>query len=425
MRSEQATGGGFPPSRGRFLQQTVCRFSFLIVAATAVAAGAEDDLPLAVLVDGEPLAGRLASIDERWEIVFQTAAGPRKVNAAELVTWGKCREPDRGPWILLRDGSLIVGDWRHFDGDHLRGETRLFGEVRLARARVAAAVWQLPGDRDGRDRLVDWALARATPARPGEASPDDRARLVNGDEIAGALERVTDRGISWRSGVGSLELEFDRVIAVRLGGAPPAGEEASPRPRSLVAWTGWRDGARLLVAALVTEGNAIRATLPDGTTWRAAAGELVFLQPLGGRAVYLSDLRPEAYRHVAYLKLAWPFFADRGAAGGLLRGGGSIHLKGLGMHSASRLTYLLSEPYRRFQAEAAVDDRTEGGGSVGFRVFVDGQMRYASPVVRGGQAPLPLSVDLSGARRLDLVVDFADRADELDHADWLNARLIR
>jgi len=425
MRPEQPPGGGFPPSRGRFLQQTVCLFSFLIVALTAAAAGAADDLPLAILVDGGPLAGQLTSIDERWEIVFQTAAGPRKLHAAELVTWGKCREPDRGPWILLRDGSLIVGDWRHIEGDHLKVETRLFGEVRLPRARVAGVVWQLSGDRDGRDRLVDWALARATPARPAEASPDDRARLVNGDEIAGVLGGLTDRGISWRSGMGSLELEFERVLAVRLGCAPPAGEETSPRPKSLVAWTGWRDGARLLVAALVTDGNTLRATLPDGTTRRAAAGELVFLQPLGGRAVYLSDLTPEAYRHVAYLKLAWPFFADRSAAGGLLRGGGSIHLKGLGMHSASRLTYLLTEPYRRFQAEAAIDDRTEGGGSVGFRVFVDGQMRYASPVVRGGQAPLPLSVDLGGARRLDLVVDFADRADELDHANWLNARLIR
>ena len=71
------------------------------------------------------------------------------------------------------------------------------------------------------------------------------------------------------------------------------------------------------------------------------------------------------------------------------------------------------------------DDQAEGGGSVGFRVFVDGQVRYASPVVRGGQAPLPISVDVAGAKRLDLVVDFADRADQVDHADWLDARLVR
>jgi hypothetical protein len=89
-------------------------------------------------------------------------------------------------------------------------------------------------------------------------------------------------------------------------------------------------------------------------------------------------------------------------------------LKGLGMHSASRLTYALTRPYGRFQAEPAIDDQT-GGGSVGFRVFVDGQVGYASPIVRGGQPPVPVSVDIAGAKRIDLVVDFADRADELDH----------
>jgi hypothetical protein len=39
--------------------------------------------------------------------------------------------------------------------------------------------------------------------------------------------------------------------------------------------------------------------------------------------------------------------------------------------------------------------------------------------------PVPVSVDLSDAKRLDLVVDFAERADQLDHANWLDARLVR
>jgi hypothetical protein len=62
---------------------------------------------------------------------------------------------------------------------------------------------------------------------------------------------------------------------------------------------------------------------------------------------------------------------------------------------------------------------------VRFRVFVDGQPKYASPILRGGDRPVPISVDVTSAKRLDLVVDFADRADELDHADWLDARLVK
>jgi hypothetical protein len=80
---------------------------------------------------------------------------------------------------------------------------------------------------------------------------------------------------------------------------------------------------------------------------------------------------------------------------------------------------------RRFEAELGIDDSTGGRGSVQFRVLVDGREKFASPIVRGGDAPLPISVDVTDAQKLELVVDYADRAEVLDHANWLNARLIQ
>jgi hypothetical protein len=59
-----------------------------------------------------------------------------------------------------------------------------------------------------------------------------------------------------------------------------------------------------------------------------------------------------------------------------------------------------------------------------FRVLVDGHERFASPILRGGDAPVPVSVDVRGAKKLELMVDYADRGDVLDHADWLDARLV-
>ena len=96
--------------------------------------------------------------------------------------------------------------------------------------------------------------------------------------------------------------------------------------------------------------------------------------------------------------LAWPYRPDRSVSGGLLRAGGRVYLKGLGVHSAAQLTYASDKPYWRFQAELAIDDETAGRGSVVFRVAVDDQVRYTSPIIRGGQAPTAISVDLSGAR---------------------------
>ena len=108
----------------------------------------------------------------------------------------------------------------------------------------------------------------------------------------------------------------------------------------------------------------------------------------------------------------------------MLRAGGKCYLKGLGVHSAARLTYLMEKPYRRFQAELAIDDSTQGRGSVQFRVLLDEREKLRTEIIRGHTPPLPVSIDLAGVKKLELIVDYADRADELDHADWLAARLV-
>ena len=77
----------------------------------------------------------------------------------------------------------------------------------------------------------------------------------------------------------------------------------------------------------------------------------------------------------------------------------------------------------------ALDDAAKGRGSVVFGVYLlrDGKWAeaYKSGIVRGGESPQPVSVDLRGAQGLTLTVDYADRGDELDYADWLDARLVR
>ena len=176
--------------------------------------------------------------------------------------------------------------------------------------------------------------------------------------------------------------------------------------------------------------SAATLQLPGGLQLKTATDAIVALQPLGGRVEYLSDLKPASYRHIPFLSLSWPYAADRSVLQGQLRASGKLYAKGLGMHSPARITYDLKGSYRRFQAELAIDDEAGQGGSVVFRVFVDDgsgawQERATSETIRGGEPPVPISVDLAGAKRISLLVDYADRGDELDHADWLNARLVR
>ena len=395
--------------------QFTCSFLALWIALfmTLAADAAPAQVPEAVPVDGEPFPGELAAIDAQWQVTFQSAGTTRVLPAADLVSWGKCPEAGRRPLVVLADGGLLAADAREMDKDNLTADSDLFGPVKLPLEVVAGIVFQPPADRHRRDLLLD---------RIASASGDaDRLVLANDDEIVGRVQTIAKESIQVKTGVGALPVEIRRTRAILFN---PALLHR-PASKGLRAHAGFRDGSRLLATGLAVNEKSLKITTAGGIAWTTSPQELTWLAPLGGRVTYLSDLKPDEYRYVPFLELRWPYRNDRSVTGAWLRCGGRPYLKGLGVHSAARLTYLLGEPYRRFQAELGIDDETTGRGSVRFRVFVDGKPRYESPTVVGGQPPVPVSLDISGAKRLDLIVDYADRADEMDHADWLNARLVR
>ena len=104
--------------------------------------------------------------------------------------------------------------------------------------------------------------------------------------------------------------------------------------------------------------------------------------------------------------------------------GGVTYPHGLGTHAVSRLLVNLKGGATRFEAMAGVDDEKKNSpGSVRFEVFVDGKRKVQTPVLRGGDAPVPISVDLTGAKRMTLVVTDGDDGIDSDHADWAGALL--
>jgi hypothetical protein len=191
-----------------------------------------------------------------------------------------------------------------------------------------------------------------------------------------------------------------------------------------------RDGSLVYANAIRADEKGVAIELGSGVQLKGGgADDLVAVQLLEGPLAYLSDLEGADYRSVPYLSVKWPFTRDRNVLGEPIVVRGKRYLKGIGMHSAARLTYRLDHDYRRFDAKIAVDDSAKGGGSVTFGVYALRAGKWAeafkSGIVRGGDEPQPISVDLNGAKGITLTVDFADRGDELDRAVWLDARLIR
>jgi hypothetical protein len=402
------------------LQSAICSLHFALCIVSSVRAEA----PIAVPVDGKPFRAELTAADGKWQLTFTVDKQPRTVLAADLVRWGQCVEQGRGGTLVLADGGLLAAEVVAADKDRLTADSDLFGTLKMPLESLAGITFHAPSDRRQHDAILDRLL---------RASGDvDRLILDNGDELTGLFEGIARDAATFKTDAGQVEIKTERITAILMNPALRRSPTVKDRPQC--AWVGFSDGSRLLAAQLLVDGDSLKVTAA-AQTLSAARSSAVFLQPLGGRTVYLSDLKPADYQQTPFLDLRWPLQLDRNVTGGMLRSGGRLYPKGLGVHSAARLVYSLSplllgkgpgvKAATRFEAHVAIDDSTANRGSVVFRVLVDGQERFTSRILRGGDAPVPVSVDLRGAKQLELLVDYADRGDVLDHADWLDARLTR
>jgi hypothetical protein len=102
---------------------------------------------------------------------------------------------------------------------------------------------------------------------------------------------------------------------------------------------------------------------------------------------------------------------------------GTTFPKGLGTNATSEVKLYLGGRCTTFTASVGVDDETHGAGSVTFSVLADSTQPTTTPVIRGHQAATPLSVDVTGAQVLDLVVGDGGDGNGNDHGDWAGAQI--
>ncbi|MBI3852858.1 MAG: NPCBM/NEW2 domain-containing protein [Verrucomicrobia bacterium] len=96
--------------------------------------------------------------------------------------------------------------------------------------------------------------------------------------------------------------------------------------------------------------------------------------------------------------------------------------KGLGHHANGVISLMTDGQYESFDAEIGVQPCS--GGSVIFRVIVDGHPRFDSGVMRSGDAPKPVHVSVAGAQEVRLEANDAGDGINCDMANWADARLV-
>jgi alpha-galactosidase len=185
---------------------------------------------------------------------------------------------------------------------------------------------------------------------------------------------------------------------------PPAG--TSPGSYSLTATAAfqWNDGAQLQ---------------PGSTS--GGADVLVPNPPPTGDA-YISDVPWTSWTN------GWgPPERDRsngetGATDGhTITINGVTYAKGVGAHAPGEIDVYIGGKCAAFNSDVGIDDEVGDRGSVDFQVWADGTKVADSGVVRGTDAAVHLTADVSGASFLRMVLTDGGDGNSYDHGDWAAA----
>ncbi|MFI5805808.1 sigma-70 family RNA polymerase sigma factor [Streptomyces sp. NPDC051561] len=106
--------------------------------------------------------------------------------------------------------------------------------------------------------------------------------------------------------------------------------------------------------------------------------------------------------------------------------GGVGYGHGVSVPPDSSVTIDLNRKCTTYDAMAGVDDMTMGSGAVRFSVYGDGVRLWRSPVIRGGDAAVPVHVGIAGRKTLRLVtesVESGEPGDAAGFADWARSRI--
>jgi hypothetical protein len=193
-----------------------------------------------------------------------------------------------------------------------------------------------------------------------------------------------------------------------------------------------RGGSRWAVAKFRL-GDKLEWTTPSGVTVERPLAEIRIFDFSLGKVQYLSDLKPES--------AVWtPFFAqgpvspalerfysprqDRNFESNPLQLRKKVYSKGLALHSHTEIVYRLPGSYSRFKAVAGIDDAMAAKGNVRLMIRGDDKILLDSAVL-GAEPPHNIDLDITGVRRLGILVDYGDTRGVGEHLLLGNARIYK
>ncbi|HEX5444777.1 MAG TPA: NPCBM/NEW2 domain-containing protein [Pirellulales bacterium] len=372
--------------------------------------------------DGEQFYGRLTALSAK-QVALETQPGPVTLSfddVADITPLEKPAAPAERPsvWIDLVDGSRLLG--ASYEVSAGRAKIKLLDQqvVELSTRAVAGV------------RLIDTSGAQAAQwATIAEAERTGDLIVIRGktalDYQAGVLGDITAETVGSKLDDEALSVKRTKVAGLLY--YHPAGKKL-PRGFAQLVDAG---GSRLEIAEARLAADRLTIKTPAGFERTVPLDQIAAVT---GRVQYLSDLEPESALWTPYASaagqpdsLARLFRPRRNEAvdGGELKLDGISYAKGLAMYSRSEVVYRLPPgQFKRLKAVAGIDDRAQPAGAVRLVILGDDR-KLLEAEVAADQEPLPVDLDLSGVRRLRILVDFGPRAEAMDLFDLCEARILQ
>ncbi|MDK8179935.1 NPCBM/NEW2 domain-containing protein [Paenibacillus sp. UMB4589-SE434] len=183
-----------------------------------------------------------------------------------------------------------------------------------------------------------------------------------------------------------------------------------------------KDKTEKTVTFTPTLAKYVRLEVPQGggANGFASASEIKIFEAPQPVTTYLSDINWFS------ATTGWGTIQkDHSVGGNTLKLNNITYTKGLGTHANSEIVYKLNGQYTSFAALVGVDNEVGTVGSVEFQVVVDNQVVFTSGKMHNNVAPKEVNVSLTGKNELKLIVTDGEDGINSDHADWVNARLIK
>jgi hypothetical protein len=204
------------------------------------------------------------------------------------------------------------------------------------------------------------------------------------------------------------------------------------------------DGSKLSARDVDLADGKLRVTTRAGVRLELNAGNVRRADFSAGKLAYLSDMTPVVARWTP--RIATPMSPELKKAYGMPRSDQSfagsalsllwkddslparrdlrVYAKGLAIRSRTELEYRLPSGMRRFTAIAGIDPLAVAQGHVELQIRADGKMLWQGAVA-GQRPPVELDLDLAGARRLQLLVDYGQNLDFGDRLHLVEARVTK